>query len=95
MRAWDVVQHGLVSVLGFGWWDIADGREEPAGVEPAHPFGRGAFNGLEGLPRFSPVDHLSLVKAVDRFGQSVVVAVAHAAHRWLDPGFGKALGIFG
>jgi hypothetical protein len=34
------------------------------------------------------------VKAVDRLGQSVVVAFADAADRRLDPGFGEALGIF-
>ena len=40
-----------------------------------------------------PVDHLGLVEAVDRLGQSVVVAVADTADRGFDPGFGKALGV--
>ena len=35
--------------------------------------------------------HLGLVKAVDRLSQSIVIAVADAANRWLDPGFGKPL----
>ena len=39
------------------------------------------------------MDDLGLVKAVDRFGQGVVVAVANTADRWFDPGFGKTLGI--
>jgi hypothetical protein len=30
------------------------------------------------------VDHLGLVKAIDRLGQSDVVAVADTAHRWLE-----------
>ena len=38
-------------------------------------------------------DHFGLVEAVDCLGQSVVVAVADAADRRLDPGFGKALGV--
>jgi hypothetical protein len=33
-------------------------------------------------------------KGFDRFGQSVVKAVSHAADRWLDVGFGKAFGEF-
>src|SRR3546814_11706159 len=69
-----VVQHGVVTFLGFSRWDIPDGREEPAVVEPVHPFERGIFNGLKGSPRTSPVDYLGLVKAVDRLGQGVVVA---------------------
>jgi hypothetical protein len=32
------VQHGVVAFLGFGRWNIADGREGPAVVEPVHPF---------------------------------------------------------
>jgi hypothetical protein len=34
------------------------------------------------------VDHLGFVETVDRFGQSVVVAVADTADRWLDAGLG-------
>ena len=39
------------------------------------------------------MDHLGLVQPVDRLGQRVVVTVADAAHRWLDPGFGQPLGV--
>lgn len=39
------------------------------------------------------MDQCGLVKAVDRFGKSVVIAVADAADRWLDAGFSKALGV--
>jgi hypothetical protein len=35
------------------------------------------------------MDHLSLVKTVDGFGQGVVVAVADTAHRGLDASFGQ------
>jgi len=52
-----------------------------------------AYSMASKRPRPAPLDHLGLVKAFDRLGQSVVVAIADAANRWLDPGFGKALGI--
>ena len=40
------------------------------------------------------MDHLGLVKAIDRLGQSVVIAVTDTAHRRFDAGFGKAFGVF-
>src|SRR5436305_119801 len=40
------------------------------------------------------MDDLGLVEAVDGLGQSVVVAVADAAHRWLDTGFCQAFSVF-
>ena len=49
-----------------------------------------ASNDLHGPRRY----HLGLVEAVDRFGQRVVVAVADAADRRMDPGFGQAIGAF-
>ncbi|ESW70531.1 hypothetical protein X773_28050 [Mesorhizobium sp. LSJC285A00] len=39
------------------------------------------------------MDHLGLVKAFDRFGESIVVAVADAAYRRLDAGLRQALGV--
>ena len=39
------------------------------------------------------MDHLGLVEAVDRFGESVVVGVAHATNRRLDASFGKTLAV--
>ena len=39
------------------------------------------------------MDDLGLVEAVDHLGQGVVVAVPDTADRWLDPSFGKALGV--
>ena len=40
------------------------------------------------------MDELGLVKAIDRLGQSVVVAVADAADRGFDPGLGEAFSVF-
>jgi len=31
-------QHGVVALLGFGRRDVADGLQQPAIVEPVHPF---------------------------------------------------------
>ena len=38
-----VVQQGVISLFGFGRWDIADGREQPPVVKPVHPFQRGGL----------------------------------------------------
>src|SRR5690606_24028460 len=73
--------------------DIADGFEQPPIVEPFNPFQRRKFNRFEGSPGSSPMDHLGLVEAVDRLGQGIVITVADAADRWLDPGFRQALGV--
>jgi hypothetical protein len=40
-----------------------------------------------------PVNDLCLVEAVDRFGESIVVAVADAADGRLDTGLCKPLGV--
>ena len=40
------------------------------------------------------MDDLCFVEAVDRLGESVVVGVANAADRRLDPGLGQAFGVF-
>src|SRR5947207_15944874 len=40
------------------------------------------------------MDDLGLVEAVDGLGQRVVVAVADAAHGWLDTGFCQAFSVF-
>ena len=44
-------------------------------------------------PWSAPMDDLGLVEAVDRLGESIVVAVADAADRRLDAGFRQALGV--
>lgn len=62
-------------------------------VEPVDPFECGVFDGLEGSPRSSTMDHLGLVKAVNRLGQSVVLAIANATDRRLDPSLGETLGV--
>ena len=54
----DDVRGSIVLLLGFGRRDIADMFEQPAMVEPVHPFERGVLDRLEAVPRSAPVDHL-------------------------------------
>jgi hypothetical protein len=79
--------------LGLCWRDVPDGFQQAAVVEPVDPFEGGVFHGLEAAPWAAAVDDLGLEEAVDRLGQGVVVAVADAADRGFDPGFGQALGV--
>ena len=74
-----LLHHGVVAFLGFSGRDVADGLEEPSVVEPVDPFEGGELNRLERAPWPTPVNDFSLVKAVDGFGQSVVIAVADAS----------------
>ena len=69
------------------------GLEQPAIVEPVHPFERGDLDGLEAPPWPALMDYLGLVETVDRFGESIVVAVADAADRGFDARFRQALGV--
>ena len=39
-------QHGVVTFLGFGRRDVADGLQEPPVVEPVHPFQRRELDGF-------------------------------------------------
>jgi hypothetical protein len=86
-------QHGEVAFLCFGRRDEADGLQEPAIIEPVHPLERRELDGLEVAPRPATMNNLAFVEAVDRFGQRVVVGVADASNRGLDPGLGEALGV--
>jgi hypothetical protein len=63
--------------------------QEATIVEPVHPFEGRELDGLEVAPRSASMDDLSLVEAVDRLGQRVVVRVADAADGGLDPGLGE------
>ena len=86
-----VVQHGEVAFLGLGRRDEADGLQQPAIVEPIHPLEGCELDGLEVTPRSASMDDLSLVEAIDRLGEGVVVRVADAADRRFDPRFGETL----
>ena len=84
---------GIIARFGLGGRHIADGFEQPAGVEPVDPFEGGEFDSLEAPPWSAPVAHLGLEQAVDRLSQRVVVRVADAADRGLDARLGEPLGV--
>lgn len=50
------LQHGVVVCLGFGGWDVADGFQKSAVVEPVDRFQGGELNGLEVSPSPAPAD---------------------------------------
>lgn len=50
---------------------------------------------MNALPGAAPVNDFGLVQAIDRLGQRIVVAVAPTAHRQLNAGLGRALGVAG
>src|SRR4029077_20282990 len=79
--------------FGFGRRDVADGLQQPAIVEPVDPGQGRELDGLEAPPRPTQMNDFSLVKAIDRLGESVVVAVSDAAHGRLAAGFRQTLGV--
>ena len=52
------------------------------------PFERGELEGFYAAPGTAPMDDLGFVEAVDRLGEGVVLAVANAADRRHETGFG-------
>jgi transposase InsO family protein len=65
----------------------------PAIVEPVDPFERGELDGLNAAPRAAGANDLGLEQPDHRFGERVVVRIADAADRTLDPGRRQALGV--
>lgn len=80
-------QRGAILLLSFGWRDVTDGLRKPPVVEPVEPFQGSEFHRLEAAPRSVPVDDPNLAKTVDRFGESVVLAVTDDFDRKLDACF--------
>jgi hypothetical protein len=58
----------MVGGLELGRWDVADGLQEPAVVEPVDPFQGGVLDLVDALPGAAPADQLGLVQADDRLG---------------------------
>ena len=85
---------GILAFLCFCGWNVADGFEQSAVIEPVDPFERGVLDSFKRRsPGAAPMDDLGLIEVVDGLGQSVVIAVADAADRWFDPGFGEPFGV--
>ena len=51
----------------FYGWDVTDGLEQSAMIEPVDPFECSQFDGLAGWPA-PEVDHFGLVQTVARLG---------------------------
>ena len=83
----------IIPILGLGGWDVSEGFEQSLVVEPSHPFEGSQFQRLHGFPGRPAMDQFGLVKAVDGFGQGVVVGIALAADGRFDAGLGQALGV--
>ena len=84
----------IVVRLCFGGRDVSNRLEQAAVVEPVDPFGGCELDRFETAPRPAPRDDLGLEEADHRLGERVIVAVADAADRGLDPGLSQTLGVF-
>lgn len=62
-------------------------------IKPNDPLRGGIFNFVDILPGAALTNDLDLVQAVDGFSQCVVVRIANAADRRLDPGLGQPFGV--
>ena len=74
-------------MFGFGRRDVADGFQQPAMVEPVHPFKGSELHGFKASPRSSSMNDLGFIESVDALSQSVVVGIANTTNRRLDAGF--------
>ena len=80
----------IIVCLRLSGRKIPDGFEQSKMVEPGHPFERGKFDRVLGLPGAATANDFRLVQTHDGFGQRVVVAAALAADGRLDAGFPQA-----
>jgi hypothetical protein len=82
----------VVVCLSFSGRDIAERFHQRMVIEPGHPFQRCQLDGLACFPG-AATNQFSLVQAVDRFSEGVIVAVAPTADRRFDARFGEPLAI--
>ena len=75
----------VVRLFGLDGCEVVAVFVGAAVVEPVHPFGGGDLEVVDALPWPSRLDQLGLVKAVDRFGECVVIGQADGAGRGLIP----------
>ena len=81
----------VVICLSFGRRNIADRLKQSIMIEPRDPLERCQFDGFLGLPWAATGNDFRLAQTVDGFGERVVIAVALAADRGLDPRLSEAL----
>lgn len=46
-----IVHCCVVVLLGFGWWNVADGFQQAAVIDPVDPFQCGELDGFKVAPR--------------------------------------------
>src|SRR5664280_3250246 len=83
----------MVALLELCRRDISAGGMEPALVPPGNPDGSCEFDLVGCPPSAMASDQLGLVEAVDRLGESVVVAVTFGSHGVHDAGFRQPFGV--
>ena len=84
---------GIVARFGLGRWDIADRGKDASVIEPVHPFEGGEFHCSCVAPGPPAMNDLGFEQAVDRLGERIIVGIADAADRWLDPCLGQTFGV--
>ena len=80
----------IVHLFEFGRWYVANRFQESLLVEPGHPVESGELDSVDSLPRAVLSNDLGLVQADHRFGQRVVIGIALASNRGLDPRIRRA-----
>ncbi len=71
----------MVVGLLFGGWDISDGFEELAVVEPVHVFEGGVLDLVEVAPWSTVSDQFCFVQPDHRLRQGVVIRIADRTDR--------------
>lgn len=79
-----MIQRGAVLFLRFSRRDVSDRLQQTPVVEPVDPFERCELDSFEDSPRSTPMNDLGLVATVDRFGESIVAAIAKTSDRGFD-----------
>jgi len=74
---------------------MAQWSHQPLVVKPRDPFQGRQLHGFARFSRAPTMDQFGRVKSVDGLGKGVVVAIALAADRWRDAGFGEPLAVAG
>lgn len=74
-----------------GGQKVVEGCKQAARVEPRHPLEGRVLHVVEPPPGAHVADYLDLVQADGGLGECVIVGIAPAADRRLDPGFCQPL----
>ena len=69
----------IIRSFSFCWWNVSDGFQQSAVVEPVNPLQRGILNGIQSPSWATMMDHLRFEQADDGFSQRIVVGVAGGA----------------